>query len=67
VTHGRTFYRCGCIRVQCHCPGPHLDTVLPIECKLHRAERSVFEEHALLFCALAVDDDRERLIDERQD
>jgi len=41
--------------------------VLPIECKLHRAERSVFEEHALLFCLLTEDEDRERLIDIARD
>jgi len=76
--HGRTFYRCGCIRVQCRCPGPHIDTVLPIECKTHRQERreyeaavaSIFERHAELFCRLAESeraDDRERLIDDRRD
>jgi hypothetical protein len=42
MTHGRTFYRCGCIRVQCRCPGPHLDTVLPVECLKHRQERAGF-------------------------
>lgn len=75
MSHGRTFYKCGCLRVQCRCPGPHTDTVLPVECLKHRQERAAFEQR--IEAALALPNpwferallarDRERLIDERRD
>ncbi len=33
--HGRVLYRCGCVKMQCKCIGPHTDTWLEHPCEKH--------------------------------
>ncbi len=79
MSHGRVFYRCGCLRLQCRCPGPHVDTVLPVACDRHASAylaalqeameatmRRVLEIHPWLD-RLRLEDDRDRLIDDARD
>ncbi len=66
MSHGRVFYRCGCLRMQCRCPGPHVDTVLPMDCGRHCETPLIYRWYEPMR-SLEFESDRERLIDDARD